>query len=111
MPQTLWPIIVLEKQDVLESWKWLLKLMSPRPHDNSELCVYDQKTWGKDAKREPLSAEASFLQNLANLYLTSQLTDIGTILEIVRDGKAQDVVIYDTCLVLQRDFHYYETFA
>ena len=98
MPPSLWPIVILQKQDILESWKWLIKLMSPRPNRDSGLCVYDQKMWGKNTRCEPLSTEVSFVQNLASLYLTSQLADIGTILEIARNGKAQDIVVYDTCL-------------
>jgi hypothetical protein len=86
-------VVVVKKREVRKAWVWLLRNMSPRPDQNSGLCVYDLKVWGGADAQQPLSPTHLIGTMLGHLYLTSELGDLGAIINMVNGADAQDVIV------------------
>lgn len=86
-------IIVVRKHEVREAWNWLLENISPRPDQHCDVCIYDLKVWGSTDVKQPLSPMDSVGAVLGRLYLTSELGDLGAIINMVNGADAQDVIV------------------
>jgi hypothetical protein len=86
-------VVVVKTHEVREAWHWLLKNMSPRPDQNCSLCIYDLKVWSDADGQQPLSPTDLIGMMLGRLYLTSELGDLGAIINMVNGADAQDIIV------------------
>ncbi len=91
-------IVIVQRQDLLNAWQWLIQNMSCRPTASSTLCVFDKKLWKTGVTYEPFDKTAQATCYLACLYLTSEIGNDAAIVKLVNEGCATDLVVYSAAL-------------
>jgi hypothetical protein len=91
IPQEAGLKLVLSKQQILESWQWLLENISDRPFLQDGLdFIDDHKQWGDDPG-VPLLTDDIFVEHVARLLIVSQLGDISQINDMARGIEPKDL--------------------
>lgn len=91
-------IVIVPGSKVARTWSWLSKSLSARPSNPQTDFYYDQKSWTNLGIATALAPKSPFTDNIAFLYLISQLSDPKSIVSLANNGVTFNVILPSTNL-------------
>lgn len=87
-------ITIVKSDQIILSWKWFYQNISQRPSNHSSYgFIFDKKVWGSINQGCLLSSDSITINNIHNLYLTSQFSGDPNDLVEISMGVLKDTKI------------------